>query len=131
MRRRGLALSLYIVQRSLTRLREYDLSYGRRQGGSYEGRRGHGKGFKRCPVEMEKEYEVDLTEMSRQEEGIARIQGLVIFVPNAKPGDHSARAENKNYSNRWYDRKRRSSQVVFSLKINSQQPYPRNSLFER
>ena len=64
------------------------MSYSRRQGGSYEGRRGHGKGFKRCPVEMGKEYEVDITEMSRQEEGIARIQGFVIFVPNAKPGDH-------------------------------------------
>ena len=64
------------------------MSYGRRQGGSYEGRRGHGKGFKRCPVEMEKEYEVDITEMSRQEEGIAKMQGFVIFIPNAKPGDH-------------------------------------------
>jgi predicted RNA-binding protein with TRAM domain len=37
---------------------------------------------------MGKEYEVDVTEMSCQEEGIARIQGFVIFVPNAKPGDH-------------------------------------------
>ena len=64
------------------------MSYGRRQGGSYEGRRGHGKGFKSCPVKMGKEYEVDITEMSRQEEGIARIQGFVIFIPNAKPGDH-------------------------------------------
>jgi len=62
------------------------LSHGGRQGGSYEGRCGHGKGFKRCPVEMGKEYEVDVTEMSRQEEGIARIQGFVIFIPNAKPG---------------------------------------------
>jgi predicted RNA-binding protein with TRAM domain len=64
------------------------MSYGRRQGGSYEGRSGHGKGFKRCPVEMGKEYEVDVTEMSRQKEGIARIQGFVVFVANAKPGDH-------------------------------------------
>ena len=64
------------------------MSYGRRQGGSYAGRRGHGKGFKRCPVEMGKEYEVDVTEMSRQEEGIAKMQGFVIFIPNAKPGDH-------------------------------------------
>jgi predicted RNA-binding protein with TRAM domain len=37
---------------------------------------------------MEKEYEVDITEMSRQGEGIAKIQGFVIFVANAKPGDH-------------------------------------------
>jgi predicted RNA-binding protein with TRAM domain len=64
------------------------MSYGRRQGGSYEGRRDHGKGFKRCPVEMGKEYEVDVTEMSRQKESIARIQGFVVFVANAKPGDH-------------------------------------------
>jgi predicted RNA-binding protein with TRAM domain len=65
------------------------LSYSRRQGGSYEGRRGHGKGFKRCPVEMGKEYEVDITEMSRQGEGIAKIQGFVIFVANARPGDRA------------------------------------------
>jgi predicted RNA-binding protein with TRAM domain len=64
------------------------LSYGRRQGGSYEGRRGHGKGFKRCPVEMGKEYEVDITEISSQGEGIAKIQGFVVLVANAQPGDH-------------------------------------------
>jgi predicted RNA-binding protein with TRAM domain len=64
------------------------LSHGRRQGGSYEGRRGHGKGFKRCPIEMGKEYEVDITEMSRQGEGIAKIQGFVILVANAKLGNH-------------------------------------------
>jgi predicted RNA-binding protein with TRAM domain len=37
---------------------------------------------------MGQEYEVDVTEMSRQGEGIARIQGFVIIVANAKPGDH-------------------------------------------
>jgi len=55
---------------------------------SYERRRGYGGGFKPCPVEMGKEYEVDITETSPQGEGIARIQGFVIFVSNAKPGDH-------------------------------------------
>lgn len=64
------------------------MSYARRQGGSYEGRRGHGKGFKRCPVEIGKEYEADITEMSPQGEGIARIQGFVILVVNAKAGSH-------------------------------------------
>jgi predicted RNA-binding protein with TRAM domain len=64
------------------------MSYGRRQGGSYEGRRGHGKGFKRCPVEVGNEYEVDITETSPQGEGIARIQGFVVLVADAKPGDH-------------------------------------------
>jgi len=57
---------------------------------SYERRRGYGRGegFRPCPVEMGKEYEVDITETSRQGEGIARIQGFVIFVVNAKPRDH-------------------------------------------
>ena len=64
------------------------MSYGRRQGGSYEGRRGHGKGFKRCPVELGKKYEVDITEKSPQGEGITRIQGFVVLVANAKLGDH-------------------------------------------
>ena len=55
---------------------------GYERGGGYSG------DFKPCPVEMGKEYEVDIKETSRQGEGIARIQGFVIFVPNAKPGDH-------------------------------------------
>jgi predicted RNA-binding protein with TRAM domain len=32
------------------------------------------------PIEVGKEYEVDITEISRQGDGIARIQGFVIFV---------------------------------------------------
>ena len=36
------------------------------------------------PVEVGKEYEVDITEISRQGDGIARIQGFVIFVKNGK-----------------------------------------------
>jgi predicted RNA-binding protein with TRAM domain len=63
------------------------LNYSRKQGGSYEGRRGHGKGFKSIPVEMGKEYEVEITETSPQGEGIARIQGFVVRVTDAKPGD--------------------------------------------
>lgn len=57
------------------------MSYARR-------RRGHGKGFKRCPVETGKQYEVDITETTAKGEGIARIEGFVIYVANAKPGDH-------------------------------------------
>jgi predicted RNA-binding protein with TRAM domain len=59
-----------------------------RQGGSYEGRRGHGKGFERYPVELGEELEIDITEMNPKEEGIAKVQGLVVYVPNAKAGDH-------------------------------------------
>jgi predicted RNA-binding protein with TRAM domain len=40
------------------------------------------------PVEVGKEYEVDVQEMSRRGEGIARIQSLVIFIAGAKQGDH-------------------------------------------
>jgi predicted RNA-binding protein with TRAM domain len=64
------------------------MSHSRRQGGSYEGKRGHGKGFKRYPVEVGEELEVDIVELSPKEEGIARVQGLVIHVANAKSGDH-------------------------------------------
>ena len=44
--------------------------------------------FSPKPVEVGKEYEADIQEMSRRGEGIARIQGLVVFVPNTKTGDH-------------------------------------------
>ena len=64
------------------------MGYSRRQGGSYEGRQGHGKGFKRYPIELGEELEVDIVELSPKREGIARIQGFVIHVPDAKPGDH-------------------------------------------
>jgi predicted RNA-binding protein with TRAM domain len=49
------------------------------------GRRG---GFIPKPVETGKEYEVEVQETSRRGEGIARIEGLVVFIPNAKTGDH-------------------------------------------
>ncbi len=60
-----------------------------RQGGSYEGRRGHGKGFKRCPVALGEKLEVEISEMSPKGEGIARSQGFVIYVPDTKPGDRA------------------------------------------
>ncbi len=40
------------------------------------------------PVELGKEYDVEVKEVSRRGDGVARIQGLVTFIPNAKPGDH-------------------------------------------
>ena len=58
-----------------------------RQGGSYEGKRGHGKGFKRCPVELGEELEVEISELSPKGEGIAKNQGFVIYVADTKPGD--------------------------------------------
>jgi predicted RNA-binding protein with TRAM domain len=52
------------------------------------GFRGGRDSFPPKPVEVGKEYDVDIQETSRRGEGIARIQGLVIFVPNTKIGDH-------------------------------------------
>ena len=51
-------------------------------------RRGFGRRFPPKPVEMGKEYDAKIEETSRRGEGIARIKGLVTFVPNTKPGDH-------------------------------------------
>jgi len=59
----------------------YGGGYGRREG------RGFGPGFPPKPVEIGKEYDVEIQETSRRGEGIARIKGLVVFVPNTKPGD--------------------------------------------
>ena len=64
-----------------------DSGYGRGRGGSYGG--SANRGFNRGsaapkPVEVGKEYEVDVTEISRQGDGVARIQGFVVFVKNGK-----------------------------------------------
>ena len=64
------------------------MGYSKRQGGSYEGRRGHGKGVKRYPVAVGEELEVDISECSPKGEGIAKVEGLVIHVPNTKLGEH-------------------------------------------
>jgi len=45
-------------------------------------------GFRPCPVEIGKDYDVEISETSRRGEGIARIKGFVVFVPETKPGDH-------------------------------------------
>ena len=60
----------------------------------YEGRGGRGgrdfgaRRFPPKPVDVGKEYDVEIVETSSRGEGIARIKGLVCFVPNAKPGEH-------------------------------------------
>jgi predicted RNA-binding protein with TRAM domain len=65
--------------------------YGHGRGRSYGG--GSSRGFNRGspspkPVEVGKEYEVDITDISRQGDGIARVQGLVVFVQNGKVGSN-------------------------------------------
>jgi predicted RNA-binding protein with TRAM domain len=43
----------------------------------------------KAPVEVGKVYEADIVEMSRRgDAGVAKIQDFVVFVSDAKPGDH-------------------------------------------
>jgi predicted RNA-binding protein with TRAM domain len=78
------------------------MSYGNRNrsgGGGYGGSRGgYGGGGSRGgyggssyssgpkPVEVGKEYDVEITELSRRGDGVAKISGFVIFVKNSKVG---------------------------------------------
>src|SRR5271155_4837576 len=55
-------------------------SGGRSSGG------GFGSSFKPKPVEVGKEYDVTISDTSRRGEGIAKIDGFVIFVAGAKQG---------------------------------------------
>lgn len=54
--------------------------------GGFRDRRGGGFGPK--PVEVGQEMDVEIQEVSRRGEGIARVQGFVIFVAGAKQGEH-------------------------------------------
>ena len=40
-----------------------------------------------APVEVGKEYEVKIEDVAREGDGIARVEGFVIFVPETKVGD--------------------------------------------
>ena len=46
------------------------------------------RSFPPKPVELGKEYDVDIEDISRMGQGIARIKGFVVFVPDTKPNDH-------------------------------------------
>ena len=63
------------------------MSFGQR-GGGYGGRGGFGRdsGSKPKPVEVGKEYDVTISDTSRRGDGIAKIDGFVIFVAGAKQG---------------------------------------------
>ena len=70
-----------------------DGGYGRSNRG-YSGRdRGHGNygrfDDRPKPVETGKEYNVSITEISRQGDGIARVEGFVIFVKDGKAGQNA------------------------------------------
>ena len=62
------------------------MSFGQRGGygrsGGYRGR----SGSLNKPVEVGKEYNVSISDTSRRGDGIARIEGFVVFVPGTKQG---------------------------------------------
>ncbi|MFI5404399.1 MAG: TRAM domain-containing protein [Candidatus Gagatemarchaeaceae archaeon] len=64
-------------------------SFGRgsyNRGGSSGGSSGGFRSFKPKPVEVGKEYDVTISEISRRGDGIAKVDGFVIFVAGAKQG---------------------------------------------
>jgi predicted RNA-binding protein with TRAM domain len=53
------------------------------------------------PVEIGKEYTVDVTDNGRAGDGIAKIQGLVIFVKGAKAGDKNKKIKINSVGSRF------------------------------
>jgi predicted RNA-binding protein with TRAM domain len=53
------------------------------------------------PVETGKEYIVDVTDNGREGDGIARVNGLVIFVKNAKAGDKNIKIKINSVGSRF------------------------------
>jgi predicted RNA-binding protein with TRAM domain len=71
------------------KISEQLMSYQSRRSG-YSGSSGgsFNRSFSSKPVETGKEYDVHITEISRKGDGIARIQGFVIFVKNGQVGQN-------------------------------------------
>jgi predicted RNA-binding protein with TRAM domain len=64
------------------------MSFGQRGGyGSRGGYRGRSGSFNK-PVEVGKEYNVSISDTSRRGDGIARIEGFVVFVSGTKQGQN-------------------------------------------
>jgi predicted RNA-binding protein with TRAM domain len=78
------------------------MSFGNRGSGGFGGSRGGSGGFGsvKKPVEVGKEYNVTISDTSRRGEGIAKIDGFVIFVPGTRMGQ-SARIKVTQVSDRF------------------------------
>jgi predicted RNA-binding protein with TRAM domain len=64
------------------------MSFGQRGGyGGRGGYRGRSGSFNK-PVEVGKEYDVSISEVSRRGDGLTRIEGFVVFVPGTKQGQN-------------------------------------------
>jgi predicted RNA-binding protein with TRAM domain len=72
------------------------MSSGTEDGGGDSGMAGEGDNqsrtrsptafFKEKPVKVGEEIDVTVSEVSRRGDGVARVQGFVIFIPSAKQG---------------------------------------------
>ena len=77
------------------------MSFGQRGGYGRSGFGGGGfRSFKPKPVEVGKEYDVTISDVSRRGDGIAKIDGFVIFVAGGKQGQ-SARIKVTQVSERF------------------------------
>ena len=71
-----------------------DSGFGEGPTEGYSGNRGYGGGRRfddgrPKPVETGKEYDVSITEISRKGDGIARVEGFVIFVKGGQVGQNA------------------------------------------
>jgi len=48
---------------------------------------GERRGF-RSPIEVGATYDVTIEDVGREGDGITRVEGFVVFVPNTNKGDH-------------------------------------------
>ena len=78
------------------------MSFGQQRGGfgSSGGFGSRDSAFKPKPVEVGKEYDVTISDISRRGDGIAKIDGFVIFVAGGKQGQ-SAKIKVTQVSNRY------------------------------
>ena len=64
------------------------MSFGRSGGYGSRGGFGRGSGSFNKPVEVGKEYNVTISDTSRRGEGIAKVDGFIVFVPGTKQGQN-------------------------------------------
>ena len=43
---------------------------------------------RKCPIEIGKEYEIDITDITPMGKGMGRIKGFLVLIEDTKPGDH-------------------------------------------
>jgi predicted RNA-binding protein with TRAM domain len=64
------------------------LSFGQRRGYGSQGGFGRNSGPVHKPVEVGKEYSVSISDTSRRGDGIAKVDGFVVFVPGTTQGQN-------------------------------------------